>query len=147
MVSAVVNRGQSLVPRMIDQIDSPNGELIYKSRKEVYKTPIQPHTADTMAAIMEKTISRGTARKAFRGYRRDKVLSRLILGGKTGSLYNNKRTVKYDWFTGFGRTKDGSETLVVSVVVGHRKYIGTRASTHARNMLKTYFAPEPGTQK
>ena len=146
LVSSIVNQGHSLVPRMVDQINNGNGELIYKSKKEVYKTPIQPKTAKTMVEIMKKTISHGTARKAFRGFSRDKVLAGLELGGKTGSLYNTKRTVKYDWFTGFGKNKNSGKTLVVSVVVGHRKYIGTRASTHAKNILKTYFKSVSGTK-
>jgi len=146
LVSAIVNQGHSLIPRMVDQVNGGDGELIYKSRKQVYKTPIQPKTAKTMIEIMKKTISHGTARKAFRGFSRDKVLAKLELGGKTGSLYNTKRTVKYDWFTGFGKDKNSGKTLVVSVVVGHRKYIGTRASTHARTILKTYFKSLSNTE-
>ncbi|WDP93155.1 MAG: PbpA [Desulfobacter sp.] len=145
MVSAVVNQGNSLIPRMVDRVSGPDGQPVYKSKKEVYKTPVRPQTAKTMVAVMKKTVSRGTARKAFRGYTRDKVLSGLTIGGKTGSLFNNKRTVKYDWFTGFGMEKNSGKILIVAVVVGHRKYIGTRAAEHARAMLKTYFTPVSGS--
>lgn len=144
MVSAILNQGTALVPRMVDQVTNSDRELIYKSRKEVYKTPVSPESAQELIRIMKKTISSGTARKSFRGFSRDKILSGLVIGGKTGSLYNRERTVKYDWFTGFGKDKTDGNTLAVSVVVGHRKYIGTRASTHARNILKTYFTPAPG---
>ena len=141
MVTGILNQGNILVPRMVDTVETADKDLIYKSDKAVYKSPIQPNAAREMIRIMQKTVSSGTARKSFRGYSRDKILSTLVIGGKTGSLYNKKRTVKYDWFTGFGKEKSGSNSLVVTVVVGHRKYIGTRASTHARNMLKTYFTP------
>ncbi|MCG8633546.1 MAG: PbpA [Desulfobacterales bacterium] len=147
MVSAILNRGSALVPRLVADIESSDQDLIYKSRKEVYKTPIAQKSAGEMIRIMKKTISSGTARKSFRGFSRDRVLSKLTLGGKTGSLYNKERTVKYDWFTGFGAEKNMKRALVVAVVVGHRKYIGTRASTHARNMLKTYFSPVSGAKK
>ncbi|MDD9304462.1 MAG: PbpA [Desulfobacter sp.] len=143
LVSPIINQGHSLVPRLVDRVTDLDGKLIYKSQKEVFKIPVGSKTALTMIELMKQTISKGTARKAFRGYSRDKVLSGLIIGGKTGSLFNRERTVKYDWFTGFGRDKKSGETLVVTVVVGHRKYIGTRASTHAKNMLKTYFKPIP----
>jgi hypothetical protein len=97
-----------------------------------------------MKRLMKKTISGGTARKSFRGYSRDKILSNLLIGGKTGSLSNRAHTIKYDWFTGFGQQKTTKETLIVAVVVGHGKYIGTRACIHAKNMLKTYFStPKP----
>ncbi len=143
LTSAVINQGRSLTPRMVDRITEADGQVVYKSKKEVYKTTIQPNTAKTMVTLMKKTISNGTARKAFRGYSRDKVLSKLTIGGKTGSLFNTQRTVKYDWFTGFGMEKKSGKTLIVTVVVGHRKYIGTKAAAHARAMLKTYFTPAP----
>lgn len=139
LVSAVVNRGQSLVPRMVDKIKDADGKLLFKSKKEIHKTAMPTNVAGQMVEIMKKTISHGTARKAFKGHSRDKILSGLTLGGKTGSLFNRERTVKYDWFTGFGIDKNSGKSLVVSVVVGHRKYIGTKAATHARAVLKTYF--------
>ncbi|WP_246293702.1 penicillin-binding transpeptidase domain-containing protein [Desulfobacter latus] len=147
MVSAMVNKGQSLVPRLVDRVANSDEDEIYKSTKEVYKTPVSPNTAATMKRLMKKTISGGTARKSFRGYSRDKVLSNLLIGGKTGSLSNQAHTIKYDWFTGFGQQKTTNETLIVAVIVGHGKYIGTRACTHAKNMLKTYFnAPTQETR-
>ncbi|WP_321495852.1 penicillin-binding transpeptidase domain-containing protein [uncultured Desulfobacter sp.] len=146
MVSAVVNKGQCIVPRLVDQISNANEDKIYKSAKEIYTTPISPKTAADMMKLMKKTITRGTARKSFRGYSRDKVLSDLIIGGKTGSLSNREHTVKYDWFAGFGQQKSTKETLIVAVVVGHGKYIGTRACIHAKNMLRTYFST-PKTKK
>ena len=146
MVSAMVNKGQILVPRLVDRISNSDENEIYKSTKEIYKTPISPKTAATMKKLMKKTISGGTARKSFRGYSRDKVLSNLLIGGKTGSLSNREHTVKYDWFTGFGQRKTTKETLIVAVVVGHGKYIGTRACVHAKDMLKTYFSA-PKTKK
>lgn len=147
LVSAVVNQGHSLVPRMVAQIEGPDGTPVFKSKKEIFKTPMSPQSAETMVAIMKKTITKGTARKAFRGYSRDKVLSGLTIGGKTGSLFNQARTVKYDWFTGFGIEKSSGKILVVSVVVGHRKYIGTKAGAHAKAVLKTYFTPVSGKGK
>lgn len=142
MISPILNQGKILVPRLIDQIKTPDGEIIYKSQKEFFKNAVTPATAGTMTQLMQKTITRGTARKAFRGSSRDKILSQLVIGGKTGSLSNRKRTVKYDWFTGFATHKTRKNGLVVSIVVGHRKYIGTRAATHAKNIFKTYFKGE-----
>ncbi len=146
LISAVANNGQSLVPRLVDRIANSDEEEIYKSTKEIYKTPISAKTAATMKRLMKKTVSSGTAGKSFRGYSRDKVLSNLLIGGKTGSLSNREHTVKYDWFTGFGQRKTTKDTLIVTVLVGHGKYIGTRACIHAKNMLKTYFSA-PETQK
>ena len=149
LVTNILNSGTSLVPHIVDQVTTDDGQIIYKGQKASYKTPITPKTAKTMITLMETTIKKGTAKKSFRGFSRDKVLSKLIIGGKTGSLYNREGTVKYDWFVGFGKEKSGNKRLAVAVVVGHKKYIGTRASTHARKILKTYFkgTPTPSPKK
>lgn len=139
MVSAVLNSGTITLPRLVEHITDTNGEIIYKGEKKAYKKAIAPKTAETMIQLMMKTVSRGTARKAFRRMDRDKVLSQLVIGGKTGSLYNKEHTVKYDWFTGFGKDKNTNKKVALSIVVGHRKYIGTRAATYAKLILQHYF--------
>jgi penicillin-binding protein A len=146
LVTNILNSGTSLVPHIVDQVATNDGQIIYKGQKASYKTPITSRTAKTMITLMETTISKGTAKKSFRGFSRDKILSKLSIGGKTGSLYNRAGTVKYDWFVGFGKEKTGNKRLAVAIVVGHKKYIGTRASRYARKILKTYFKAPP-TQK
>jgi len=145
LISAVVNSGKVMLPSIVEHVTNFDGEIIYKHQKAIYKTAINPQTAATMMQLMERTVSKGTARKSFRGASRDKVLSKLVIGGKTGSLYNKKHTIKYDWFTGFGKEKKTNnlkvtrKKIVLSIVVGHRKYIGTRATAYAKMILKEYF--------
>ncbi len=139
LISTILNAGQVALPRLVEHITDSEGQIVYKSEKAAYKKAIAPETAGTMMQLMTKTISRGTARKAFRGSTKDKILSKLIIGGKTGSLYNRQHTVKYDWFIGFGKEKQADRKIAISIVVGHRKYIGTRASAYAKMILKQYF--------
>jgi hypothetical protein len=63
----------------------------------------------------------------------------LSIGGKTGSIYNNSHDVKFDWFTGYAEEKKGDGKIAISVVVGHGKYIGKRASAYARLAIKEFF--------
>ncbi|MCD4741833.1 MAG: PbpA, partial [Desulfobacteraceae bacterium] len=103
-----------------------------------------PKTASIVQSLMQKTIKTGTARKAFRGYNKDKILSKLVIGGKTGSIYNREHTIKYDWFTGFAKEKirpagDKENSIAISVVVGHGDYIGTRASKYGKMIIKEYY--------
>lgn len=142
MTNAVINSGRIMIPSIVEHVTRSDGEIIYKNTDSTYKIPIQPETASSLVRMMQTTITRGTARKSFRGSTRDKVLSGLIIGGKTGSLYNRNHTVKYDWFTGFGKNKKSEKKIILSIVVGHRKYIGTRAATYARMILKEYFKPD-----
>jgi len=139
LISAIINSGNVKLPSIVEHVTNGEGEIIYKNKPMSYKTVIQPQTATTMMLLLGKTITKGTARKSFRGASKDKVLSTLLIGGKTGSLYNRDHTVKYDWFTGFGKEKNTNKKIALSIVVGHREYIGTRASAYARMILKQYF--------
>jgi len=139
LTSAVINSGNMMLPGIVEHVTDADGRMIYKYNSTKHLAAVNPETAATMIELMQKTISHGTARKSFRGYSRDKILSTLVIGGKTGSLYNKEHTVKYDWFTGFGKQKKSEKTIPHSVVVGHRKYIGTRATSYAKMILKQYF--------
>ena len=139
IASAVVNSGNMMMPGIIEHVTDSDGTIIYKNQTTKHLAAIKPHTAETMVQLMQKTISKGTAKKTFRGASKDKTLSKLIIGGKTGSLYNREHSIKYDWFTGFGKDKKTKEMIALSVVVGHRKYIGTRAPSYAKMILKQHF--------
>ena len=68
----------------------------------------------------------------------------LQIGGKTGSIDNASHDVRYDWFVGFARERAGKKQVVVAVMVGHQKYIGTRATEYALMALSQYFANPAG---
>jgi len=139
LISAIVNSGNIILPSMVEHVTGTDGKILYKNKVTPYKTAILPQTAATMIKLLERTITKGTARKYFRGASKHKTLSKLLIGGKTGSLYNKVHTIKYDWFTGFGKEKNTNRKIAISVVVGHGKYIGTRASAYAQMILKQYF--------
>ena len=92
-----------------------------------------------LSQLMQTTISSGTSRKSFSGYRRDRILSPLEIGGKTGSIDNRTHNQRFDWFVGFARNPDGKNKLAVAVMVAHQEYIGIRASRYARMAMKYYF--------
>ncbi len=136
----LLDSGISPVPTIVDSVKNSKGKVLYTRKKETRGKIIKPYTAKTVMKMMEKTITTGTARKSFRGFKRDPVLSKLIIGGKTGSICNKDHNVKYDWFTGFGETKNGKKQIALAVLVGHRKYIGTRAARYGRMIIKKYFS-------
>ncbi len=139
LTSAIINSGNMMMPGIVEHVTDSDGTIIYKNNKTKYISAIESATAATMVKLMQQTISKGTAKKTFRGASKDKVLSKLIIGGKTGSLYDKKHIVKYDWFTGFGKDKNTKKAIALSIVVGHRKYIGTRAPSYAKMILKQHF--------
>lgn len=138
IASAILNRGKLTEPSIIEKISDGNGKTLYRSQVAA-KQVIEPETSKIINQLMTATIEKGTAKKAFRGFRRDRILSRLTIGGKTGSIDNKDHDARYDWFVGFAEEKGGTEKIVMSVFVAHEKYIGIRASEYARLAIKKYF--------
>ncbi len=140
IAGAVSNRGVIMAPSFIDSIKTLDGETVYQSRIYPLTRPVNPRTADLLFSMMKATVKSGTARKAFYGYNRDRVLSRLEIGGKTGTIDNNTHELRYDWFCGIAREKGDARSMAVAVVVAHRDVLGTRAARYARLAMKKYFS-------
>ena len=139
MASAIINQGSIMEPTVVDQIIDEKGKIIYRNRLVTINQAITPKASNVLNQLMATTIRSGTGKKAFRGYRKDKILSKLNIGGKTGSIDNKSHDARYDWFVGFAEQKDGPQKIAVSVIVAHEKYIGLRASYYARIAMKKYF--------
>jgi peptidoglycan glycosyltransferase len=140
IISAILNQGRLVEPTVVDQITDEAGQVIYRSHLVTLNQAITPKSAKVVNNLLEATIKSGTCRKAFRGYRKDQIFSKLNIGGKSGSIDNKAHDARYDWFVGFAEEKDGHEKLVMSVIVAHEKYIGTRASYYARMAMRQYFS-------
>lgn len=139
ITSVILNQGRLVEPTIVDQITDETGQVLYRSHLITINQAIKPESAKVVNNLMEATIKSGTCRKAFRGYQKDQILSKLNIGGKSGSIDNKAHDARYDWFVGFAEEKDGHEKLVISVIVAHEKYIGTRASHYARIAMRQYF--------
>jgi peptidoglycan glycosyltransferase len=139
MASAIINQGSIMEPTVVDQIINEKGEIIYRNRLVAINQAITPRASNVLNQLMAATIRSGTCRKAFRGYRKDNILSKLNIGGKTGSIDNKSHDARYDWFVGFAEEKNGPKKIALSVIVAHEKYIGLRASYYARIAIKKYF--------
>ncbi|MFO7554059.1 MAG: penicillin-binding transpeptidase domain-containing protein [Desulfobacterales bacterium] len=139
MASAIINNGRLLEPTIVDQIMNEKGRIIYQNESITMNQAIDPNASETLSRLMQTTISNGTARKSFRRYQKDNVLSKLNIGGKTGSIDNQSHDARYDWFVGFAEEKRGQGKIALSVIVAHEKYIGLRASYYARLVMQAYF--------
>lgn len=139
MVSAILNKGRMVSPSIVDSILDQEGKLLYEKQPGPPRRAMTSHAAEVLVDLMETTVRSGTARKSFRDRRRHKILSKLQIGGKTGSIYNRSHDARYDWFVGFANEKSGPQQLAVAVLVAHEEYIGTRATAYARMAMDYYF--------
>ena len=139
IAASVLNNGRLVEPTIIRQVINAKGKTIYQSKTAIKGQAIDIKTAKIIDVLMQTTIKSGTGHKSFKGYKRDKVLSRLNIGGKAGSIYNKSHDAKFDRFVGFAGEKDGLGSLAIAVVVAHEKFIGKRAAQYARLAIKHYF--------
>jgi cell division protein FtsI/penicillin-binding protein 2 len=139
IAATIFNRGKLIEPTVIDRIAGQDGAELYRSRPATITQAFAPDTSNALHKLMQATARSGTMRGAVRRYRRDKIISQLEIGGKTGTINNKTDDVKYDWFVGYAQDKDGGGKLILSVLVAHHKYIGIRASQYAIMAFKQYF--------
>jgi cell division protein FtsI/penicillin-binding protein 2 len=140
LISATIfNRGKLIEPTIIERIRDEKGIELYQSQPAVVTQAFAPHTSAAMRELMKTTIRSGTVRGTFRKYRKDKIISRLEIGGKTGTINNKTDDIKYEWFVGYAQDKGGDSTIILSVLVAHQKYIGIRAPQYAIMAFKQYF--------
>ena len=139
MTASVLNRGRMIPPALVERIVDAEGREIYRAHASWERRAMTTKASTVLADMMEKTVRSGTARKLFRGSKRDPILSHLRIGGKTGSIFNRQHDARFDWFAGFAQEKSGATQLVVAALVAHEEYIGIRAGTYARMAMKHYF--------
>ena len=139
IASVILNQGAMLEPTMIDRIMDDKGNLLYQNHIEPIRQVISSKSSEIMTHLMEATVNSGTGRKAFKDYRKDRTLSQLDIGGKTGTMDNQSHEVHYDWFVGYASDKSGIRRLAVAVVVAHEALLGVRSGQYARMVMKHYF--------
>jgi penicillin-binding protein A len=139
IAATVLNRGKLIEPTIVDRITDEQGREVYRSQPATVDQAMTPQTSEVVNELMEATIRSGTARREFRRYRRDKVFSRLDIGGKTGSINNRDDDARFDWFVGYAKEKHGDKAIVISAMVAHEEYIGIRATRYARMAIQQYF--------
>lgn len=143
MAASIVNDGNLVEPMIIERITDNEEKTVYVGHTSVARRAISRKASREMKALMAATISYGTCSRAFRGYRRDPVLSKLLIGGKTGSINNKTDELHYDWFVGFCAERMGSKKLALAVLVVHDKLLRARAPEFARLAMRYYFQRSP----
>jgi peptidoglycan glycosyltransferase len=139
IAASIVNDGQLVEPTIVQRITDNEKKAVYVGPLSVMRQVISRKASQEMKALMAATISCGTCRRTFRGYRRDPVLSKLLIGGKTGSINNKTDELHYDWFVGFCAEKKGTRKLALAVLVVHDKVRRAKAQEFARLAMKYYF--------
>jgi cell division protein FtsI/penicillin-binding protein 2 len=139
MAATILNQGKLMAPAIVDRITDENKATLYRNQALIIGQAFAPETAEALQELMQTTVQSGTIRGTFRKYRKDKIISKLEIGAKTGTINNRTNDLKYEWFVGYAREVSGGRKIILSVLVAHEKYIGTRAVQYAIMAFKKYF--------
>lgn len=145
MAASLINGGAMMEPSIVRSITDEAGRELYRNHAVQMKRTVSSETTAVLKRLMAETVSRGTARKSFKGYRKDKALSDVRIGGKTGSIDNQSHDARIDWFVGYAEGPDGGDRIAMAAVVAHEQYIGKRAAAYAKNAISAYFHSRTGT--
>ncbi len=142
MMSGIVNNGVIYRPTVIREIRDPEGKVLWKNRKKVWK--VVKGKQEDFAVIrraLREVVRKGTGTKAF---------SRIVdLAGKTGTaqvsgLRGRKKKKKlpwrlrdHAWFVGFAPYRDPK--FIIGVVVEHGESGGKVAAPIARNIMEAIY--------
>jgi penicillin-binding protein A len=138
IAGSVINGGKLMQPTIVD-VTARDHKTVYRRRSTVLSQAVDPLTVDSLHRLMNATVHSGTASSQFKGISKDPILSKLDIGGKTGSLNNNARQIRYDWFAGYAEDPNGSGKIAIGIIVAHKEYIGKRAATYFRQAVSSYF--------
>ncbi len=135
MVAAIVNDGVMVEPRLIKDAHYPDGPLLYSSTQNSRQI-LESSIAQDMRVLMRETITKGSARKRFRGFFKGEYAD-LDVGGKTGSLTGNNPRGRTEWFVGYGDS--GTKQIAVAAVVVNKEKWRIKPSSLTRKIFEEYF--------
>jgi peptidoglycan glycosyltransferase len=138
LAATAVNGGNLVAPILVKSLTGPYGIPIYVHETPGITTAMTEDSASQLKAMMESTVSMGSARKSFRGFSRK--FEDVRVGGKTGSLTGYKPKGKYDWFVGFGENDQKKIAFAVLCINKEKWYV--KSTRFAREVLEFYFHPD-----
>lgn len=146
MAASIISGGRLVEPTVIKEVFDRDNHFYYHAGVGAGRRVVEEATADELSRMMRKAVEQGTGRKGFSGASRHPVLSRLVIGGKSGSI-NNDEGQRVDWFVAWARPKDSeecSDTLAFSSVVVHGAGSATNSQKLIRQAIVAYYKDKVG---
>jgi cell division protein FtsI/penicillin-binding protein 2 len=140
LASAIVNAGRLMEPTVVREVFDRDNRIYYRHEPIDLGRVVSERTVSELRDLMRATIREGTGRKRFHDAGRHPVLSRLDIGGKSGTI-NDDQGRRVDWFVGFAGTKGTDDTIALAAVVVHGPKMGIRSQELVREAIIRQFTP------
>jgi membrane peptidoglycan carboxypeptidase len=142
MAGAVANGGLLRKPSFVREVFDRENRIYYKAGAQEAVEAVSPETARELSALMVAAVREGTGRRTFRRAADHPVLSRLEIGGKSGTI-NNDAGERVDWFVAWARPLkdhgDEKDSLALSAVVVHNGVTKFTSQELVRDALALYY--------
>lgn len=140
IASVIANDGIFKQPTVINSIKDIKQEREVWKPKYKLKRVISEDVADEIRDMMKLTVSRGTARGAFRPWK-IKQIKDIEIGGKTGSITGGVPFGKRDWFISYAKPKNDASDKGISVcvmIVNVKKWY-IKSTYLAKKIIQYYY--------
>jgi peptidoglycan glycosyltransferase len=144
IAATIANEGRMPRASMVDQVIDRDGHVVWDHVPRVHREVIGRRTARALDRMMRRTVSRGTARRAFHDERGVPFLPGIEVAGKTGTLSSERPFRGYTWWIGFAPAD--APTIAVAALVINRPEWRIKASFVAREALREYLIVRPREQ-
>lgn len=135
IVTAALNGGSMVSPRLM-------------RTEKIEKLPVmKAGTAAALRAMMEKTVKSGTVADTFRSASSDRVLRRLDMGGKSGSMDGENPKGRRNWFVGFARNRDTGRAITIGCALVLNDRFRIQADMLSRLIIREYFSRDLSTMQ
>jgi hypothetical protein len=144
IAGGVMNGGLMAEPWMVRTVTGPGDRVFYRREKRPLVRVMSRKTAGELDALMLATVTDGTGRRGFWDASSHRVLSRLAIGGKSGTI-NDLEGRHVDWFVASARIAapaDGeSRPLAIAAVVVHGGRTRETSQELVRKAVIGYYGP------
>ncbi len=140
-IARAIGRDGRLLPlRFTDGLQTLDGTRMVSLPSMDDETPIlSPQALEQLRALMEATVTSGTARRGFQRNMTAQDMRNLQMGGKTGSLTGRDPPGRYEWFVGYAQRRDNPDDgIAVAVMLINRDYLAVHASELAGLVIRDW---------
>ena len=130
VAGGVANGGRVMKPYYLQEVVTPDGQVVSKAQPEQWLVATKPLTATELNDMMQRVVNAGTATAA--------ALEGIQVAGKTGTAEKGDGT-NLAWFIGFAPAED--PTVAIAVVIEDTQSTGGEAAAPlAAAVIKTALA-------
>ena len=141
MAAVAATGGKLPEPFIVKEVFDIENNIYYQAASSEATEAVSPATALELERLMRSTVEEGTARKTFAGAKNHPVLSKLVIGGKSGSI-NNEDGQRVDWFVAWakpGQDLNGAPSLALSAVVVYDDLATTTSQRLIKDSILAYY--------